>query len=240
MTILNELAKALAKAQGEFPAIPKDKTVTKKGFSKASGKEFEYGYNYADLTTIIDCLRPVLSKNGLCFTQSIVENDKGALNLKTTLFHDSGQSLESLYPVIYSNGDAQILGGAVTYAKRYALSALLGVSPDDDLDANESSSEEFKPSSKPVAKPQAQAAPKPTPPVAPKPINPAPKPTNQADNVKISQQQAESLKSLGMTAGWSMEDMSHEIYVRYSILKWSDLTQAQLEEMKKLLYKDAK
>jgi len=133
---INEISAALAKAQGEFPAIRKNKTVTKKGVSKASGREFEYKYTYADLTEIIDSVRPALAANGLSFTQSIEMVSNMSLCV-TRLLHSSGQHLTSSFPIIMDAKDMQSLAAITSYAKRYSLSMLLGISPDDDPDAND-------------------------------------------------------------------------------------------------------
>lgn len=127
------LYKALAKAQGEFPSIPKNKEVKKKGVSK-TGKEFEYTYFYADLDSIVEATRPILAKNGLAFLQSIDPKEQVC---ETLIVHEGGGTLQSTCPIILEKSDMQKLGGAITYAKRYGLSAALGISTDDDLDANE-------------------------------------------------------------------------------------------------------
>jgi hypothetical protein len=134
---MKELFEALAKAQGEFPSIPKNKEVIKRGTSK-TGKEFEYSYRYADLDSIIATTRPMLSKYGLSFGQSII----GQLCM-TVVRHSSGQSIESSCPVVIESNDMQKIGSNITYSKRYGLSLALGISTDDDLDANETKSEQF-------------------------------------------------------------------------------------------------
>lgn len=135
---IKDLASALVKAQADFPKIPKDKTVTKKGVAKASGKAFEYSYNYADLNTIIELTLPVLLNNGISVSQSCSEN-----YVFTTLIHSSGQWIESAFPMISAAPDMQTIGGNSSYARRYGWQLAVGVNSDDDLDGNDSKQDEF-------------------------------------------------------------------------------------------------
>lgn len=119
---MGELYGALATAQGGFPEIPKTKTG--------------HGYKYADIADILKAVRPVLSKNALAVFQSI-EGDK----LVTVLAHKSGATLRSEYPLVQDGtgrmNNIQRIGAALTYARRYSLTALLGVAADEDVDASE-------------------------------------------------------------------------------------------------------
>jgi hypothetical protein len=125
-----ELAAALAKAQGEITPAIKDNTNP---FFKSK---------YADLTSIWNACRGPLSKNGLAVIQTMeLMNEK--MILVTTLAHSSGQWIKSFFPILAKNNDAQSLaknndaqslGSATTYAKRYALSAIAGVTTDEDDD----------------------------------------------------------------------------------------------------------
>jgi hypothetical protein len=110
-----------------------------------------YGYSYADLPAIFEKINPLLKKHGLGFTQLIEGQD-----LKTIVFHsESGEVLESqtTIPVVALKGmnDYQSFGSGVTYYRRYALSAMLGLVTDKDTDA---SGEQTKPQA--PAKPQAK------------------------------------------------------------------------------------
>lgn len=130
-----KLAEALAKAQAEFSPIPKDSKV--EVYSKPPERRFLYEYYYADLTTIIDKTRPALSKNGICFTQGMVSG-----GFATTLIHSSGEKLVTGFiPCQIKATDYKEIAGAITYLKRISLSAALGVSADEDVDA---ASEEAK------------------------------------------------------------------------------------------------
>jgi hypothetical protein len=120
---INELAKALSEAQAKIKHAAKD------------SKNPHYRSSYASLASVQDACREQLSSHGLAVTQAtILLNNQWVL--VTRLMHTSGQFIESQTPIINSKGDAQGFGSALTYARRYALSSLVGVAQDDD-DANE-------------------------------------------------------------------------------------------------------
>jgi len=114
--------KSLAEFQQECPVIHK----ATKG----------YGYTYSDLPTIFNIINPLLKKHGLGFTQLI----QGKA-IQTILFHyETGQSIESLTDIpddvsLKGMNEFQVLGSAVTYIRRYALSSMLGIVTDKDTDA---------------------------------------------------------------------------------------------------------
>lgn len=130
---IDKLAEALAKAQSEFPVIPKDSEVVvhRKDMPRIPQNEL-YRYKYADLTTIISCTRPALSKNGLSFTQGMVQG-----GLATLIMHSSGQKLSTGFVPceMPKTQDYKAVAGAVTYIKRISLTAALGISADEDVDA---------------------------------------------------------------------------------------------------------
>jgi hypothetical protein len=125
-----ELAAALAKAQGSFPVIPKDTKVDV--YSKPPERRLLYTYYYADLTTIIDCTRKALSENGLSFTQTIVDG-----GFVTKIMHSSGEVMRSGFVPFQlpQTADMKTVAGLITYVKRISLTAALGVSADEDVDA---------------------------------------------------------------------------------------------------------
>lgn len=87
---------------------------------------------YADLDTVCDVTEGPLAANGLVVVQTTrVDPERGPL-LVTTLYHESGEWLAGEYPLQPVKHDPQGLGGAMTYARRYALLALLGLAPEDD------------------------------------------------------------------------------------------------------------
>lgn len=122
---INELAAALAKAQG---AIQNAK--------KGSANPF-FGSKYSDLADIINAIREPLAANGLSYTQRIVTNDNEECGVEMLLMHASGQWI--LYDPFFlpvAKVDAQGFGSAATYARRYLLGAAIGVASDGDDDAN--------------------------------------------------------------------------------------------------------
>jgi hypothetical protein len=118
---IKELATALATAQGEMRGAVKD---TANAFFKSK---------YADLSSVVDAIRAPLSNNGLSFVQAVVPSDADEICVETFLMHTSGEWLSGgvlALPVI--KADAQGYGSAMTYARRYSLSALVGIAPEDD------------------------------------------------------------------------------------------------------------
>ncbi|MDA1581999.1 ERF family protein [Bacillus cereus group sp. TH228LC] len=92
--------------------------------------------NYATLDTIIDEIRPILSKHGLSIMQ-IPSGDGQNVTLKTLLLHETGEWLESdeltMKPV---KNDPQAVGSCITYARRYSLAAFLSLNTGEDDDGN--------------------------------------------------------------------------------------------------------
>lgn len=122
------LMTALSAAQGELEDAVK------------SSVNPHFKSRYADLAEILQAVRPALSKHGLAVSQLI-----GAYNIEartvivvTLLGHKSGEWLMSEIVMPVAKSDPQGIGSAVTYARRYALAAIAGISQDDD-DGNEAS-----------------------------------------------------------------------------------------------------
>ena len=115
---VNEIAAALAKAQG----------VMKNAALNKVNPHFKS--KYADLAGIRDTVIPALTGNGIAVVQTL---DGGAV--MTRLMHSSGQWIESACP-IPTGQDMQKMGSAITYARRYSLSAICGIAADEDDDAN--------------------------------------------------------------------------------------------------------
>lgn len=149
---INEIAAALAKAQSE---------VKNPSFNRVNP---HFKSKYADLGEVLGVVRPALSKYGIALMQMTDFGDNGIV-LHTRLTHSSGQWIESTYPV--SNlGTHQAMGAALTYAKRQALSAIVGVAGEDDTDGEDAKEttagvrpQTKKPASKaPQALPAAESA----------------------------------------------------------------------------------
>lgn len=111
-----------------------------------------YGYSYADLPTIFEVINPILKKHGLGFTQ-LIESQ----TIKTVLFHlESGETIESTADIIQGvtlakMNEFQVLGSAITYIRRYALSSMLGIVTDVDADGNSNQPKKQVAPAKPVA-----------------------------------------------------------------------------------------
>src|SRR3954464_10151190 len=119
---IKSLAAALSKFQSSMGAITKDATNP---FFKSK---------YASLSAIIEDTRKPLGDNGLSFAQF----PSGEAELTTILMHSSGEWMSSGFTVRPVDQKPQSLGSAITYARRYALCAILGLQVDDD-DGNEAS-----------------------------------------------------------------------------------------------------
>jgi len=122
---INELASALSKAQAEMKLAGLD----------SSNPYFKS--KYADFASIVKASRPALTKYGLCVTQQIIMGEEGQNILLTRLLHASGQFLESMMRIAPAKNDLQTLGSYLTYLKRYAYAAIVGVVASDEDDDGE-------------------------------------------------------------------------------------------------------
>ena len=134
---INELAAALAKAQSEMRNAKLNKVNP------------HFKSRYADLAEIRDTVTPALTKNGIAVVHGMGPTDGGGLVVMTRLIHSSGQWIESGFPVAYDK--PQTMGSAITYGRRYNLSAIVNIAADDDDDANAANaSEHAKPAVMPA------------------------------------------------------------------------------------------
>lgn len=123
-----ELAKALAKAQGAIEPATK------------SSENPHFRSKYADLSSVWAACRKPLTDNGLSVVQMPVDAPTpGCVALTTLLLHISGEYISSTVSAPLTKQDAQGIGSALTYLRRYALSAIIGVVADDDDDGNAAS-----------------------------------------------------------------------------------------------------
>lgn len=189
-----ELATALAAAQGKIePAI---KDATNPAFRS----------KYADLGAVWQVCRPVLREHGLSVVQMPVDAGEGRIGLTTTLLHQSGQWLRSTVSTRITKDDPQGVGSGLTYLRRYALSACLGVVADDDDDGNAASTPQNT---------RQQAA--------PRQIERRPQAAAQAGSAaaqRASQQQIEGLKRIATQQGI---DVEHALAGR----SWADLSETE-------------
>lgn len=125
---LNKLAEALAAAQAKFPAISKERTAR---VESRKGEGSSYSYHYADLSDVLAAVRPHLAEHGLAILQPMAWS--GSPWLVTRLIHSSGQWIESVYRLTEYERP-QDMGSAITYARRYAITALLGIAAEEDDD----------------------------------------------------------------------------------------------------------
>lgn len=124
---IDKLAIALAKFQGslEQPSLNSEVEVE----TKTGGK---YKFKYADLSECKRVAKQPLAENELAVCQ-LIEDD---YSIRTILLHSSGQWISSKVRMPSNTANAQSIGSAITYAKRYAFCAILGIVADDDEDAN--------------------------------------------------------------------------------------------------------
>jgi len=123
---IKELATALSIVQGQLTFAKKD---SKNPFFKS---------NYADLESVWDACRDLLSANGLAIMQFPGEYIEGNMSLNTIITHKSGEWMSQEMSVPVSKPDAQGAGSCITYMRRYALAAIVGVVQADD-DGNSAS-----------------------------------------------------------------------------------------------------
>lgn len=127
-----EFAAAFLSAQKEFPTINKGKTA------KIETSKGSYSYSYADLGDVLDTALPILHKHGLVLSQPLVSSD-GRVGVGTRLYHESGH-MEEFGELLLSAGNTpQTAGSALTYARRYAACAALGIVADEDDDGRAAS-----------------------------------------------------------------------------------------------------
>lgn len=117
---IGAIAKALAAFHVKVGKIKKDATNP---FFKSK---------YASLSNILDAITIPLAESGLTFTQFPTE-DNGLISI---LMHESGEFIESCYSMKPVKDDPQGRGSALTYQRRYALAAILGLNIDEDDDGN--------------------------------------------------------------------------------------------------------
>jgi hypothetical protein len=126
------LAAAFVKARAQFT------TVERKNTARIPGKDGKmgYSYTYANLADLLNATVEPLARHGLVVIQGLTTAEKGAsVSVETLMLHETGQWMRNRFTM--QSADArtpQGLGSAVTYARRYALQAMLGVAPEEAAD----------------------------------------------------------------------------------------------------------
>lgn len=124
---INDIATALSKAQGEIQNVVKD------------AKNPHYKSEYASLDAVTDTVRPIFAKHGLAVVQ-IPSFADGIVTVDTMLTHISGQWIKGYPAAPLDRANAQGVGSATTYLRRYSLAGLAAIAQTDD-DGNEASPE---------------------------------------------------------------------------------------------------
>jgi len=182
------LAAALSAAQGQYPAIPRSKTVRIR--TKAGG---EYSFQYAPLDAILAALRPVLAANGLAVVQDI---EDGAVS--TMILHSSGEWWNgATVKVLPEEPGPKAEGSALTYAQRYSIRAALNVATDDDDDATTAAGDHMTVA--PRSGPPAASSPTPVVQTAATPENPAT--ASEGDNAGVSRKKGDAVTMTGNVQG---------------------------------------
>lgn len=117
---LTNLAAALAKAQAEIRPAVKD------------SENPHFRSRYADLAAVWEACRTALTGNGLSVVQLPQVSERGTVAVETILLHESGEFIGGSIEIPLTKSDAQGIGSAVTYARRYSLAAVVGIAPEDD------------------------------------------------------------------------------------------------------------
>lgn len=121
---IKEFAAAFVKAQAALQHAEKD------------AKNKAFNSSYATLASVIDAVRPALNEQGISIVQAAVESETG-VGIQTTLLHSSGEWISSITYVPVGAATAHGVGAAYTYAKRYGLASICGISAETDDDGNQ-------------------------------------------------------------------------------------------------------
>lgn len=118
---MKNIAGALVKAQSEMAVATKD---AKNPFFRSS---------YADLNAIREAVLPALNKHGIVVLQPTITTESGKSFVRTTLLHESGESITSDTEIVCAKAnDPQAFGSAMSYARRYSLQSLMCVGAEDN------------------------------------------------------------------------------------------------------------
>jgi hypothetical protein len=196
-----KLDEAMAMAQGEIEAAPKDATNP------------HLKSTYADLSSIIGVARPVLAKHKIARYQPVWTDDKPGVNI-TTRLACGGEWVEADLRMPVNKNDAQAVGSAITYGKRYGLAAMLGIATVDD-------DGEGATASPPVDRPKPAAKAKPTPKPAEQPHADEPRddlgPRCNGKAAGISKSIGERMRTMVETRGGKAADVWADVLAEAGI-----------------------
>jgi hypothetical protein len=102
------------------------------GGAKKDATNVFYHSNYSTLAAVWDACRKPLSDNGLAIFQPTRHGENGKIIIETLLAHSSGEWIMGELDIQPVKTDPQSIGSAITYARRYALAAMVGIAPEDD------------------------------------------------------------------------------------------------------------
>jgi hypothetical protein len=202
-----ELAKALVAFQKEIKTVGYD---AKNPFFKSE---------YATLGALVEESRSILTKNGLAVSQ--LTEDEGAVT--TILMHVSGQFISSKLKLTPAKHDPQGLGSSITYARRYAYAAILGLVSDKDDDGNEATG---------LNKKQEQIQPV-VHRITPQSNGNGSHTSNSSDEQKITTEQGEALLAMLAKNGYNAQDLKEMIFFDLQLEKLSEIKNKHLLTIKK-------
>ena len=119
-----KLAKALALAQSECQNVVMNKVNP------------HFRSKYADLSAVRDAIIPIFSKHGIAIVQAPTSTVFENFSLETMLLHESGEQMVFHFPLPSDTSNMQKIGSAISYARRYTLSAIAGIASEEDDDGN--------------------------------------------------------------------------------------------------------
>src|SRR5215472_3295751 len=132
---IGAIATALAKAQAELTNPEKSMSAT---IRSPFPREQDRTFRYAPLSSGLDIVRKTLGRHEIAAVQSTeIDREAGLIRLNTILAHSSGEWISSEWPVcpVTETAAPHRMGAALTYARRYALFTLVGITGEDDLEA---------------------------------------------------------------------------------------------------------
>ena len=131
---VSSLMSALLAFAAEAPKLPKDKSAT------VTSQKGSYKYAYTSLDTIAERVHPLLIKHGLVWITKPDHDERGPTLNYELVYAETGEGVRGSMPLLLAKDDSQGLGSAITYARRYAIVAVLNLIADEDDDGASASS----------------------------------------------------------------------------------------------------